>query len=116
MTKPTIRAAAALGLLLAAGTASAAVPGGTYLRKGDQPIAVTVKDGKLYCTRIADGYEMCNGMTAQADGSWKGGKMKHPDMPGFMRFNGTVTFTATGLNIKGCALGMCDSEAWTKQK
>jgi hypothetical protein len=37
-------------------------------------------------------------------------------MPGFMRFNGTVTFTETGLNIRGCALGICDAEDWVLKK
>jgi len=25
-----------------------------------------------------------------------------------------VAFLETGLNIKGCALGICDAEDWTK--
>ncbi|MCC0006122.1 MAG: hypothetical protein H6872_13670 [Methylobacteriaceae bacterium] len=48
--------------------------------------------------------------------SWQGANMKHPSMPGIMTFNGTVTFSASGLSIKGCAVGqsMCDAENWTK--
>ncbi|MGV6811054.1 MAG: hypothetical protein ACWA47_02310 [Brevirhabdus sp.] len=87
----------------------------TYLREGSQEIEVVDKGGKLYCTRKSDGYEMCNGMTKQADGSWQGRGMKHPDMPGFMKFRGTVIFSAGGLSIKGCAVGICDSESWTKK-
>ena len=87
----------------------------TYLREGSQEINVVDKGGRLFCTRVSDGYEMCNGMTKQADGSWKGKGMKHPDMPKWMSFNGTVIFRTGGLSIKGCAVGMCDSEAWAKK-
>ncbi|MFC3117911.1 hypothetical protein ACFOHS_05095 [Jhaorihella thermophila] len=41
--------------------------------------------------------------------------MKHPDMPRWMSFNGTVTFSERGLRIKGCTLGICDSETWSRQ-
>jgi len=109
--KSTITFALAAGLTLAAGVATAE----TFIRAGTQEINVQVSDGKLYCTRVSDGFEMCNGMTKRTDGSWRGRKMKHPDMPGFMRFNGTVVIGAGALKIKGCALGICDSEAWTKQ-
>lgn len=118
MTKRTFGAIFALGFLLPALAAAAtATPpvGGEYLRKDDQEIAVTVKDNALFCTRVSDGFEMCHGMTLQPDGSWKGGHMKHPDMPSFMTFNGTVTFAADSMTIKGCALGMCDSEVWAKK-
>lgn len=101
----------ALGLVCAAGAASA----DTYIRKGDQDISVTQKGGLLYCTRVSDGYELCNGMAQGDDGAWRGKKMKHPDMPGFMRFNGTVIIGANALKIKGCAVGMCDSEVWAKK-
>lgn len=87
----------------------------TYIRKGSQSIEVTDKGGKLYCTRTSDGFELCNGMTKQADGSWQGRNMRHPDMPGFMKFRGTVVFSASGLNIKGCAVGICDAEDWAKK-
>ncbi len=108
----TALAAAAAVLALAAVPATA----DTYIRKGDQAIDVAVKGGKLYCTRSSDGFEMCNGMT-KSGSAWTGGGMKHPDMPGFMSFNGTVTMTASSLTIKGCAVGqsMCDSETWKKK-
>lgn len=103
--------ALAAALLLSATAASASI----YIRKGDQQVDVRVVDNALYCTRVSDKFEMCHGMTKQADGTWKGKKMKHPSMPGFMTFNGTVTFTNAGLNIRGCAIGICQSEDWTKQ-
>ena len=85
-----------------------------YLRKGDQVIVVFENEGKLYCRRTADNFELCHGMEANADGSYKGKNMKHPDMPGFMTFDGTVVFSDTGLNIQGCVLGgICDAEEWT---
>ncbi|MDU8928705.1 hypothetical protein RXV86_15040 [Alisedimentitalea sp. MJ-SS2] len=104
--------AAAIGTLTLVGMAHA----DSYIRKGSQEIKVVNKNGKLYCTRASDGYEMCNGMTEREDGSWRGKKMKHPDMPRWMSFNGTVVFTNAGLKIKGCAVGMCDSESWSKKK
>jgi len=109
-----------LGVALAAATvfstAGATVASAeTYIREGNQEIEVADKGGKLFCTRKSDGYEMCNGMTKQADGSWQGRGMKHPDMPGFMKFRGTVIFSSSGLSIKGCAVGICDSESWTKK-
>lgn len=101
----------AVALALAAGAAQA----DSFIRKGDQEIAVTQRDGRLYCTRVADGYEMCNGMTQSDDGAWRGKGMKHPDMPGFMKFNGTVIIGSNALKIKGCAVGICDSEVWARK-
>ena len=108
------------GLLAFSIVAASSVPawavGGTYLRKGTQTIKVFTSGGRLYCRR-SDGFEMCNGMTKKGS-KWTGGKMKHPDMPGFMTFNGTVTIGSKTLHIKGCAVGqsMCDAEVWKKKK
>lgn len=106
-------AMAALALSLAAGAAQAEVM--TYLRKGGQEIRVSTDGGKLMCTRVSDGFEMCNGMTEMSPGVWKGPKMKHPEMPKFMTFKGTVVFSGDKLKIQGCILGggVCDSEVWT---
>lgn len=105
-----------IAIIAAAATLVAApLAADTYVRKDTQDVNVVDKDGKLYCTRVADGYEMCNGMTKSEDGKWRGKNMRHPDMPSFMKFNGTVTFTTAGLNIQGCALGICDAENWTKK-
>jgi hypothetical protein len=106
----------ALALVAASLFASSAYAvGGQYLRKGKQVINVVEQDGKLFCTRVSDGFEMCNGMVEQANGSWKGKNMRHPAMPKFMKFNGTVIFSDAGLNIRGCALGICKAEDWTKK-
>lgn len=110
-----------MGLALAALVALSAAPAVAettqWLRKGDQVINVSTDGGRLMCTRVSDGFEMCNGMTSQGGGVWKGPKMKHPDMPGFMTFRGTVIIGATQLKIEGCVLGgaVCDSEIWTKK-
>ena len=103
----------ALGLAMSISTPAFALD--DYLRKEKDTINVFIKDGKLFCNRAEDKFEMCHGM-AQEGEDWKGKKMKHPDMPGFMTFNGTVSFTDTTLTIKGCAVGnsMCDTEVWTK--
>lgn len=103
--------------LLAFGLLASAANAEIYIRhhkKGDQEIDVTIVDGALWCTRVSDGFEMCNGMTEGEDHRWRGKNMRHPDMPKFMKFNGTVSFLEGGLNIKGCAVGICDAEDWTK--
>ncbi len=108
--------ASLLALTITAAIATPAAAEGAYTRKGGQTINVAVKGGKLYCTRASDGFEMCNGMS-KSGGGWAGGNMKHPDMPGFMTFNGKVSMSASSLTIKGCAIGesMCDSETWSKK-
>ena len=88
----------------------------TYTRPhktGEQQITVVITDGSLWCTGVSDGFEMCNGMTENEDGTWGGKNMRHPDMPKWMKFKGTVYFNDGGLKIKGCAI-ICDSEDWTK--
>ena len=107
----------ALGI---AAPASAADHSGNYHRKNGDLVRVWIDGGKLYC-KIVEGkkknFEMCHGM-AQNGEEWNGKHMKHPGMPGFMSFNGTVTSDETSIKIKGCALGksFCDSEIWTKVK
>jgi len=105
-------------MTLAAMTLSSVASADIYVRMGKkdeaQNIEVTLKDRALWCTRVSDGFEMCNGMTEGEDHLWRGKNMRHPDMPKWMKFNGTVAFLETGLNIKGCALGICDAEDWTK--
>ncbi|MDE2340599.1 MAG: hypothetical protein KGL21_05970 [Alphaproteobacteria bacterium] len=76
---------------------------GSYKRPNGDLVAVTETNGQLYCSITKGsrpGFEMCHGMTSQSDGSWQGAKMKHPSMPGFMTFNGTVTHDAKTLTIK----------------
>ncbi len=106
------------GLLAATlALSAAAAEAETYIRPGKdgpQEINVIIQDGQLFCTRVLDGFEMCNGMTENEDHTWTGPNMRHPDMPEFMKFRGTVYFTVDGLTIKGCALVFCDSESWTK--
>lgn len=98
--------------------ASAAGPAGQYTRKNGDLVQVSVVNGLLYC-KIVKGsrpnFEMCHGMTHNGP-AWTGKKMKHPSMPGFMTFNGTVTHDAQTLKIKGCAMGnaMCDKEMWSR--
>jgi hypothetical protein len=108
----------AVGLLAVSLALSAAAAGAdTYIRPGKdgpQEINVVIQEGQLFCTRVSDGFEMCNGMTENEDHTWTGPNMRHPDMPEFMKFRGTVSFTGNGLTIKGCALVFCDSENWTK--
>lgn len=100
----------------AAGNGSS--PSGYYTRKNGDTVHVTIDNGLLFC-KIVKGskpnFEMCHGMK-QGGAAWTGKKMKHPGMPRFMTFNGTVTFDAQTLSIKGCAMGksLCDKETWTR--
>lgn len=112
----TATVALTLGVAMSATMINAKVLG-TYIRKGDQVITLHTEDGLLYCTRASDGFELCHGMAEQPDSTWKGKKMKHPDMPRFMTFNGTVTFGSDKVKLKGCAAGnsLCQSEAWPQQ-
>ena len=101
--------------------AAAAEPSGTWVRPNDEVAQVSQHGGRLYCkivTGKSPGFEMCHGMTKSGDDTWQGSAMKHPEMPGFMTFNGTVTVQAASLSIKGCAIGqmMCDAETWTRKK
>ncbi len=107
-----------------AAPAKAASPEGMWVRrKKGQDIRVEFRDGLMYCTIInrkkksgkpKKDFEMCHGMKAEGD-AWKGKKMKHPEMPKFMTFKGTVTVEGDVLKIKGCA-GICDSEKWDRAK
>ena len=110
-----------LGLALAAMVTSPAMardPSGTYTRPNGDVVRVWITDNKLYC-RIIEGnrpdFEMCHGMEAEGE-DWTGGDMKHPGMPGFMTFNGTISSDETSIPIRGCAMGqsLCRSEHWDK--
>jgi uncharacterized protein (DUF2147 family) len=105
------------GLAQAAGAAEVT---GTWVRPNGEIAQVSQKGGHLFCTIVkgkSPGFEMCHGMAKEGDNTWKGGNMKHPEMPGFMTFNGTVTLSAASLTIKGCAIGqsMCDAETWKRK-
>lgn len=117
--KRTLIAGLALAISATSFGAYAAEMNDVYIRKGDQEIAVFTHEGKLYCRRLSDKFEMCYGMERQDDGSFAGPNMKHPDMPSFMTFNGTVVIGSNDkMSIKGCAAGnsLCDQEIWDKKK
>lgn len=113
------RIAAIAAALIFAGAAQAAEPFGEWSRPNGDPVRIYEAGGRMYC-EITDGerkgFEMCHGMTKQGD-AWKGGDMKHPDMPEAMSFNGTVIVKDDTLEIEGCTLFgvMCDSETWTRR-
>lgn len=110
--------AALIGMAQPAG---AAEPNGTWVRPNGEVAQISQRGGHLYCkivTGKSPGFEMCNGMAKTGEDTWQGSAMKHPEMPGFMTFNGTVTVQAASLSIKGCAIGqmMCDAETWKRKK
>ena len=113
-------AIAATFIGLSNGQASAD-PEGVWQRPNGEIAQFYKCDGKL-CCKIAKGatpgFEMCHGMAKTGKDMWQGSGMKHPEMPGFMTFNGTVALSGSSLSIKGCAIGQvfCDAETWTKIK
>jgi len=91
---------------------------GQWKRPNGDLVEARLADGKLECAILQGsrpGFEMCHDMVKQGD-AWVGSAMKHPEMPGFMSFNGTVVVFGDELRIKGCALheAFCDSETWTR--
>ena len=108
---------AALFAGLFAAPALAAAPDGVYARPNGTTAKVWTCGGKLCAKVEGSNFDMfLSGIAPAGDGKWQG-DMKHPDMPSFMTFNGTVTVTSKGLKVQGCAVGqsMCDSESWTKK-
>jgi len=119
ITRTYTLAAAAVAIIggLAA-TASAEEIDKTYLRKGTEEVRVFTRDGKLYCLRTSDQFEMCYGMEKQDDGTWKGNQMRHPMIGNSITFHGTVVIGSNKkMSIKGCQLGglFCDSEIWDEK-
>ncbi|MEQ1695661.1 MAG: DUF2147 domain-containing protein [Hyphomicrobiaceae bacterium] len=117
----TVLMATALLAFTFATPAAAADVNGTWKRPNGDTVEVSGCGGGL-CARITGGakkgMEMFHGMSKAGGTKWKGAKMKHPDMPGFMTFNGTVTHSGDKLEVKGCAIGesMCDAETWSRGK
>ncbi|WP_333823729.1 hypothetical protein [Pinisolibacter sp.] len=113
---PAFAALAVLAIAIATPAAAAGVDG-MYKRPNGTTAKVWTCGGKLCATVQESKFNMfLSGIAPAGEGTWKG-DMKHPDMPGFMTFNGTVTTTGKGLKVQGCAVGqsMCDAENWTKQ-
>ena len=101
----------------AEGDIATVAPLGQWTRKNGDTVDISLQGNELFCTITEgkkSGFEMCHGMTLREDGTWRGKKMKHPGMPGFMTFNGTVKVDGDSLSIKGCALKVCDSETWNR--
>lgn len=117
--KKTIIAGIAMATAAVGFMASAEEVNRTYLRKGDQEIRVFTVDGKLFCRRVSDEFEMCHGMENTGVGTFAGPNMKHPDMMAFMTFDGTVVIGGNAkLSIEGCMVGgaVCDKEIWDEKQ
>ena len=121
MNRNTFLRAVMLSLATVGFAASTAIasPAGNWKRPNGSIAKVWSCGGGL-CGKVVEGKGagtvMFNGIK-KSGAVWKG-NMKHPDMPGFMTFNGTVSGGGKTLNVKGCALGqsMCDAETWTRIK
>ncbi len=104
-----------LALSFSAGSAFAGIDG-NWKRKGGQAVKIwhCGPGKKLLCAQSGS-TRMFNGIKASGRNAWKG-SMKHPDMPGFMTFNGTVKYSGSSVKVQGCMVGgsMCQSETWRK--
>ncbi len=100
--------------LLASAPALHAAPLGTYLRNGNEPVRVYTTEGKLFCTRVSDGFEICNGMEAQGNNTYQGSRLKNPDGPRWISARGTITVGETEMALEGCMMGgaVCKSMTW----
>ncbi len=117
MKKLTIALATAAATVFVATAAHAGITG-NYKRPNGSIAKVWMCGGGL-CGKVVkgkgSGTVMFNGIK-KAGKVWKG-DMKHPDMPSFMTFNGTITPMGGGkIKVQGCAIGqsMCDAETWVK--
>lgn len=118
ITKKLLTATTLMAGLLIAGPAFAGAAGDWQRPKGGGTAKVTLSGGKMSAVIVSGkkkGFTMFRGIAPAGKDTWKG-DMKHPDMPGFMTFNGTVKYSGGKLHVQGCAIGgsMCDSEVWTQ--
>ncbi|HHN67806.1 MAG TPA: hypothetical protein ENK15_07210 [Thermopetrobacter sp.] len=112
---------AAAGVLIAgfSSAALAASPWGMWKRPNGSIAKVWPCKGGM-CGKVVKGKGagrvMFDGIKRHG-GVWKG-KMKHPGMPRFMTFNGTVTLLGNKMKVQGCAIGnaMCDAETWVRAR
>ncbi len=90
---------------------------GTYLRNNTEPVQVFVEDGLLYCSRVSDGFEICNGMESAGENTWQGNALKNPDGPRWISARGTITVSQTEMALEGCMMGgaICKSMVWPVQ-
>ncbi|MCF6272373.1 MAG: DUF2147 domain-containing protein [Rhodobacteraceae bacterium] len=103
--------------LLASAPALHAETLGTYLRNGTEPVRVFTENNQLFCTRVSDGFEICNGMDPQGDNTWQGRKLKNPDGPSWIKARGTIIISENEMELEGCMMGgtICKSMAWPVQ-
>ncbi len=90
---------------------------GTYLRDGTEPVRVFIENGRLYCTRVEDGFEICNGMESAGENMWQGDGLKNPDGPRWVSARGTITVSQNEMALEGCMMGgaICKSMTWPVQ-
>jgi len=118
--RPNKLCIATICLFISAATSASAAQVEGKWKRPNGTIAQVYECGAKLCGKIVKGdpagFEMFHGMTKVGPAKWQGSEMKHPSMPQFMTFNGTVTLSGDVLTVKGCAIGqsMCDNETWTR--
>jgi len=87
------------------------------MRDGTDPVRAYTENNQLFCTRVSDGFEICNGMEAEGNNIWQGDNLKNPDGPRWLSARGTITVSETEMALEGCTMGgaICKSMVWLRQ-
>jgi len=120
----TTAALVAAGIFVAAGTAHAADPYGTWTRPSTGAKLEFYDCGGKLCAKVASvvdkakqgdvGKVIMTGAAKSGDNTWKGDLLNLEDGK---TYSGVVTLEGPkALNLKGCALAglICKGETWTK--
>lgn len=123
MQKITIAALAGLALAVAAGSASAAEPYGTWVRPSTGTQVNFYSCGGGLCAKITAvkdaskkgtvGKVIMSGAKKTGDNKWQGSLLNTDNGN---TYSGYVTLEGGGLKLEGCALGgiVCTGETWKR--
>lgn len=111
---PFIKAAAVVIALCFSITSVWAGAAGSYKRPNGKTAKVWMCGGKL-CASSGGTNMFLGGLRKSGKNRWSG-KMKHPEMPSFMTFNGSAKLSGKKMIVRGCMVGQsgCKAETWRK--
>lgn len=125
MKNCVVAALAAVGLFVAAGTAQAADPYGTWVRPSTGTQVSFYNCGGNLCAKIVGvkdaakkatvGTVIMSGAKKTGDNKWEGNLLNTDNGN---TYSGYVQLEGGGLTLKGCALGglACSGETWQRVK
>lgn len=125
MQKSAVAALVGLASILAAGSASAAEPYGTWVRPSTGTQVNFYSCGGGLCAKITAvkdaakkgtvGTVIMSGAKKTGDNKWEGSLLNTDNGN---TYKGYVTLEGSGLNLQGCALGgiVCTGETWSRVK